>query len=298
MSENKDLFRFFKEKNTYCEDDMKPKRAAPASQSVSSSSAVSSNADSDQTYLTQQASKKDAKIVSPPALKKKKIANTETVDEPVAITATATATATTATATVTTTTLATTSSAPSSGGGTLLPEEETMRLLNGGTFWECPSTRPLILVHKWTAHLKNKGYIKKRHGMIYQMMLEYCQGILDLLHDKQAHESSFYPRTVYREYEKHVSKVKKVMYQVAVYRDFCLDIVDEDFILRYINEVDTKEMAQLVKRLITCRDYELTFEPFPSLGNFRIGIQFSHVQGRAYYPARDLVDYSTYSTNY
>ena len=97
----------------------------------------------------------------------------------------------------------------------------------------------------------------------------------------------------------YVNDVKDIMLEVGEYRDFCLDIVDAEHILQYINAVKNIETARLVKRLITSNEFTLTFEPFPTLCNFRIAIEFGcmNPKRRFYYPNRNLEDYSNHRKN-
>ena len=275
----KDMFAFFKEKTS--DDDH-----VRASQSVESD--LSSVTESP--YFESRNKRKKGRnqippgaIVSPPPLKKVKVP---------ARTISTVATATSASITCITAPYSKHSEEPCSDPTKEPAAEERIMLGGGSTF-----CGPRVLVPSWTGYLKNKGYIKQRHGMIYQVILDYAQGILDLIHGEDFKFEDFFPRAIFFEYEMFVETVRDIAREIGEYRDFCLDIVDVAFIKRYIHNVKTEEMAMFVKNIIKCPHYVLIFEPYSSVRNYKIATEFGHIvpKKRFYYPNRSLVDYTNYN---
>ena len=163
-------------------------------------------------------------------------------------------------------------------------------MLGGGT----TLCGPRLLVPDYTGYLKNKGYIKRRHGIISQVVIDYAQGILDLIYGEENKFEDFFPRAIFFEYEMFVDTLRNIANDISEYRDFCLDIVDVAFIRRYIRSINTEEMATMVKNLIVCPHYTLVFEPYSSVRNYKIATEFGNIvpKKRFYYPNRSLVDYS------
>ena len=166
------------------------------------------------------------------------------------------------------------------------PEEDTMIQGGGSSF---PGAT--ILVHDWVGFYKNKGYIKRRHSSFSYTVTQYCQGIIDLLDNNRASED--YKYEIYFQYELYVNLLKDISHDIFEYREFCIDIVDEYFILKYIKNVKDLQMAKFIKMLAKCEHYEITFVPFPAFCNYQIATTFSHIKNERYFfPKRELVDYT------
>lgn len=166
------------------------------------------------------------------------------------------------------------------------PEEDTLIQGGGSSF---PGAT--ILVHDWVGFYKNKGYIKRRHSSFSFTVVQYCQGIIDLLDNNRASED--YKYEIYFQYELYVNLLKDISQDIFEYREFCIDIVDEYFILKYIKNVKDLQTARFIKMLAKCEHYEITFVPFPAFCNYQITTTFSHVKQQHYFfPKRELVDYT------
>ena len=140
-----------------------------------------------------------------------------------------------------------------------------------------------IKASNYFKYLQCQDYIQSANHDLVLKIRRWRKKVLKVLYDIKLQGENYYPAAAYTPQFEWTNEVAAGINEgLSCLKMFPAHILNTDALMEVIPEVDDEEKAIFVKKMASCKKYELVYVPFKHLNNFYIYTKFDDMDNKKY----------------